>query len=219
MVGHLELRDRHVERLRRLGEDVFGGFAAGIRSIGDGIASWWNGLWSGIGGVFESIFGGLAGFAETAFNAVLGAVKAPVNGIIGLINGAISGLNSLSVSIPEWVPIVGGQTWGLSIPQDPVSRGRRNGAAALWRHPRGARRGGPAGVGCRHRPDEPGAGRRPQRRERGSGTTVQGPLVHVEHMTVDSDDASMRFSWALYERAECAERARGNFNLGGAVTA
>ncbi|WP_084644303.1 phage tail tape measure protein [Microbacterium gubbeenense] len=198
--------------------DIFGGFAAGIRGIGDGIASWWNGLWSGIGSFFESIFGGLAGFAETAFNAVLGAVKAPVNGIIGLINGAISGLNSLSVSIPDWVPIVGGQTWGLSIPQIPyLAKGatvlpRSGGTLAVL-----AEAGRPESVvdtGLMNRALEEGLSG-----EGGSGTTVQGPLVHVEHMTVDSEQRVDEVSRALYERAERAERAQGKVNLGGAVTA
>ncbi|WP_206672887.1 hypothetical protein, partial [Parasutterella excrementihominis] len=29
-------------------------------------------------------------------------------------------LNSLSVTIPSWVPIVGGQTWGLNLPTIPM---------------------------------------------------------------------------------------------------
>ncbi|WP_156759984.1 phage tail tape measure protein [Microbacterium karelineae] len=199
-------------------QGIFGGFASWIRGVGDGIASWWNGLWSGIGGFFESVFGGLAGFAQSAFNNVVGAIKAPINGIIGLVNGAISGLNSLSVTIPDWVPAVGGQTWGLSLPQIPyLAKGatilpRSGGTLAVL-----AEAGRPESVvdtGLMNRALEEGlAG------EDGSGMTVQGALVHIEHMTVDSDRRVEEVSRDLHQRIQRAERARGKVNLGGAVTA
>lgn len=74
---------------------------------------------SGVGSTIKSVFNGIAGFVGSAFRAVLGVVRAPLNGIIGLVNGAIGGLNRLSVKIPSWVPIVGGQTWGLNLPRLP----------------------------------------------------------------------------------------------------
>ena len=67
----------------------------------------------------SSVFGGIADFIGNAFQAALSVVRGPINGIIGLVNGAIQGVNSLSVTIPDWVPIVGGQTWGLNIPLIP----------------------------------------------------------------------------------------------------
>ncbi|MCW4458189.1 tape measure protein [Microbacterium sp. MPKO10] len=95
-------------------------------SVWGGISSFFSGIWNGIvstvqkfGGIFKSVFGGIKGFVKSAFSGVVGVVKAPINGIIGLINGAIGALNNLSVTIPDWVPIVGGQTWGLSLPKIP----------------------------------------------------------------------------------------------------
>lgn len=73
-----------------------------------------------VGSTIRGAFDGIAGFIGNAFNAVLGVVRGPLNGIIGLVNNAIRGLNSLKVTIPDWVPIVGGQTWGLSIPTIPM---------------------------------------------------------------------------------------------------
>lgn len=78
-----------------------------------------RGAIGGIGSTVRSVFGGMAGFIGSAFRAVLGVVRTPINAIIGLVNGAISGLNRLSVKIPSWVPIVGGQTWGLNLPRLP----------------------------------------------------------------------------------------------------
>lgn len=73
-----------------------------------------------VGNTVQSVFGGIGSFIGTAFNTALNVVKGPINGIIGLVNSAIRGLNSLSVTIPDWVPVVGGQTWGLSIPTIPM---------------------------------------------------------------------------------------------------
>jgi phage-related protein len=73
-----------------------------------------------VGDTVSSVFGGIAGFIGGAFQAVLGVIRGPINGIIGLVNSAIRGINSLKVTIPDWVPIVGGQTWGLSIPTIPM---------------------------------------------------------------------------------------------------
>jgi TP901 family phage tail tape measure protein len=72
-----------------------------------------------ISGVWQSIWSGLGWFVETAFSGVIAAVKTPINGVIGLVNSAIRALNKLSVTIPDWVPGVGGQTWGLSLPTIP----------------------------------------------------------------------------------------------------
>lgn len=95
-------------------------------SIWNGISSFFSGIWNGIlsavrsfGTFFRDAFSGIAGFVENAFNGVLSAVRGPLNGIIGMVNNAIRSLNGLSVTIPDWVPGVGGQTWGLNLPTIP----------------------------------------------------------------------------------------------------
>lgn len=66
---------------------------------------------------------------------IVDALKKPVNGIIGLINGVIggleaainwiiNGLNRIQVTIPSWVPGIGGRTFGVNLGN--VSFGRLN---------------------------------------------------------------------------------------------
>ena len=89
-------------------------------SIISPVANAISGAMRGIGNTVRDVFGGIAGFIGSAFQAALNVVRGPINGIISLVNSAIRGLNGLSVTIPDWVPIVGGQTWGLSIPTIPM---------------------------------------------------------------------------------------------------
>lgn len=69
----------------------------------------WSQAWNGI----VQVFGGL-------WDGLVAIVKAPINAVIGLINKAIGALNSVSVTIPDWVPVVGGNTFGIDIPTIPM---------------------------------------------------------------------------------------------------
>lgn len=101
-----------------------------LNGIGAGLQWVWNSIISPVfnaisgavkwvGDTIRGAFTGIGDFIGAAFNAALAVVRGPINGIIDLVNTAIRGLNSLSVEIPDWVPVVGGQTWGLSIPTIP----------------------------------------------------------------------------------------------------
>lgn len=69
----------------------------------------WSSAWSGV----VQVFGGI-------FNGLVGLVKAPINAVIGLVNSAINALNGISVTIPDWVPVVGGKTFGINLPNIPM---------------------------------------------------------------------------------------------------
>lgn len=85
---------------------VFGGV---IDFIGGIFTGNWSKAWEGV----KNIFGGI-------FDALVGLVKLPINAVIGLINGAIGGINSISVDIPEGIPLVGGKHIGFDIPTIPT---------------------------------------------------------------------------------------------------
>jgi len=72
-----------------------------------------------VGNAFRTVFGAIGGFISNAFSGAVSAVRGPINSIIGLVNGAIRAINGISVTIPAWVPMVGGQTFGVSLPQVP----------------------------------------------------------------------------------------------------
>ena len=82
-------------------------------SLIDFVKNVFTGNWAGAWESVKNIFG-------NAFNALKGLAKAPLNAVISLINSAISGLNKLHVSIPAWVPGVGGKEFGINIPKIPM---------------------------------------------------------------------------------------------------
>ena len=105
---------------------VLNGFFANVKAVWDSIKQTFDGIIDFIRGVFtgdwqrawegvKEIFGGV-------FKGLTALAKAPVNGIIALLNGAINGinkmidaLNSLHFSIPDWVPFLGGKSFGLNL--------------------------------------------------------------------------------------------------------
>lgn len=68
----------------------------------------------------SSIWNGLKDIASRAFNGIKSGVSGPINAVIGLINRMIGSLNRVKVSVPGWVPLVGGKTFGVSIPTIPM---------------------------------------------------------------------------------------------------
>lgn len=75
----------------------------------------WGQAWQGIQTIFGSVFDGLFALAKAPINLIIGLI----NGLTSAINIAIDGLNSLSINVPDWVPGLGGSTWGVSIPSIP----------------------------------------------------------------------------------------------------
>lgn len=95
----------------------------GIKGILNGLKQAFNGIVDFIAGVFTGnwrrAWNGVLDIFKGIFNALSAFVKTPINGIIDAINVAIGGLNRMSFDVPDWVPVIGGQTWGFDIPKIP----------------------------------------------------------------------------------------------------
>ena len=83
-----------------------------FQNIIDFISNVFSGNWSAAWQNIVNIFGNL-------FGMIVNLAKAPINGVISAINWVISKINSISVTIPDWVPGVGGTTLGFNIPTIP----------------------------------------------------------------------------------------------------
>lgn len=81
-------------------------------SIIDFICNVFAGNWSAAWQNIQDIFGNL-------FGAIVNLAKAPINGVISAINFVLEKINGISVTIPDWVPGVGGKTLGFNLPTIP----------------------------------------------------------------------------------------------------
>ena len=102
---------------------LFSGWAASISAAIENIKAIFSGIIDFVQNVFSGnwsaawqnivdIFGNLLGM-------IVNLAKAPINGVISAINFVLEKINGISVTIPDWVPGVGGTTLGFNIPTIP----------------------------------------------------------------------------------------------------
>lgn len=72
--------------------------------------------WTTLKSQTKTIWDGIWGAIRSVINTILGGVESMVNGVITALNRMISALNNLSFDVPDWVPGIGGETFGLDIP-------------------------------------------------------------------------------------------------------
>lgn len=88
--------------------DLFSGlidFVVGIFT-GD-----WDRAWNGIVGIFNGIVDNIKG----SINAVIGFINGLISGVCDGINTIIKAMNKLKWDIPDWVPLLGGKTFGFNL--------------------------------------------------------------------------------------------------------
>ena len=102
----------------------FESFSAGISAVMSAIQGIFQGLITFITGVFSGSWSqaweGIKQIFGSAFDGLVALCKTPLNAVIAIINKAISGINGLGLTIPEWVPILGGKSFSINIPALPM---------------------------------------------------------------------------------------------------
>lgn len=65
---------------------------------------------------FIKLWDGIVDGVKGAINSVIGFVNGMISAVVNGVNWVINALNKLSWEIPDWVPEVGGKTFGFNIP-------------------------------------------------------------------------------------------------------
>ena len=89
-------------------ENVKAIFANIIDFVQNVFAGNWSAAWDNIVAIFGNVFGMIVNLA-----------KAPINGVISAINWVLEKINSISVTIPDWVPASAGKPWALTFRRSP----------------------------------------------------------------------------------------------------
>ena len=108
---------------------IFGGYLSGwwesIQQAVDNVKAIFQGVIDFIGNVFagnwEAAWTNIKDILGNVFGMIVNLAKAPINGVISAINTVINGINSISFTVPDWVPLIGGTTFGgFGIPTIPM---------------------------------------------------------------------------------------------------
>ena len=86
-----------------------------FNALKSALGSAWNSFWSGLASGVTSIWNGIVNTVKGAVNSLIGFINGMLSGIVNGLNGAIDVLNRLSIDVPSWVPLVGGNHLGFSI--------------------------------------------------------------------------------------------------------
>ena len=89
-------------------KDIFGGIIDFLTGVFTGD---WEKAWDGVVKIFDGVWGAIKG----VINGILGGVESLANGVVKAINVIIRALNGLHFDIPDWVPALGGKSFGFNI--------------------------------------------------------------------------------------------------------
>ena len=100
--------------------DILSGIITTLRGIIEFIlgvfAGDWERAWNGVVTVFEGIFNGIKGIVKGVVNVIISFINGMISAVVGGVNAVISALNTLHFDVPDWVPLIGGNSWGFNIP-------------------------------------------------------------------------------------------------------
>lgn len=76
-----------------------------------------TGVWGGLGEWFKTkVFDPLESGFQSTGNGILGTFGGVSSGTTSAMNGMIKGINQVKFTIPSWVPLLGGKSYGFNIP-------------------------------------------------------------------------------------------------------
>jgi len=82
-----------------------------------GAIEWVTGSIETFSTFFEDTWNGIKDFFGDIINGLIGGFEGFVNGAIKGVNSVIGAINRISFTIPDWVPEVGGKSFGFNIPK------------------------------------------------------------------------------------------------------
>lgn len=88
----------------------------GIDTVIGKIQNSWNNTWTSVKNTTSQIFNDMWAAIKSTINAILSGVESMANGVVRAINKMVDALNNLHFDIPDWVPGLGGKSFGLHIP-------------------------------------------------------------------------------------------------------
>lgn len=64
-----------------------------------------------------TVFTALGEIIEAVFKGIVNKIRNPLNNIVDMVNHVINAINGIRVTIPTWVPVVGGRSFSPNLPR------------------------------------------------------------------------------------------------------
>ena len=75
----------------------------------------WKKAWNGIKDIFKGIWEMMVNLVKAPVNLIIGVINGMISGVVAGINLVVRAINSISVNIPDWVPLIGGKHIGFNL--------------------------------------------------------------------------------------------------------
>lgn len=75
----------------------------------------WNRAWEGIKKTFKGIWDAMVNIVKTPVNLIIDIINGLISGVVSGVNTVIKAINSISFTIPNWVPGIGGKGIGFNL--------------------------------------------------------------------------------------------------------
>lgn len=94
---------------------IWNGLKSGASTAFNAVKSVITSVWNAIKSVTSSIWNGIKNTIRSVINGIIGAINGMIRGVVNGLNAVIRALNRIHFSIPSWVPVFGGRSFGFSL--------------------------------------------------------------------------------------------------------
>jgi phage-related protein len=105
-----------VPAIRTMGSVITQVFGTAFKFIGTSLSNTMSVL-TAFASSFRGVWSSVGSFLKNVINSMLGMIQSLSNGVIDAVNLMIRALNRIQIKVPDWVPGIGGRSFGFAIPE------------------------------------------------------------------------------------------------------
>lgn len=72
-------------------------------------------VWQGVANTLQRLWDGIQSVALSVWRGIANGIIRFINGIIEGVNAMVRALNSIKIDVPDWVPVLGGKSFGFNL--------------------------------------------------------------------------------------------------------
>lgn len=98
-----------------VGAALGGALGTLIGTLAGLVGGWVNSKLIALRGTISSWWDGIVGVCKDAINGILAGINGLITGVVDGMNAVVGAINTLSFTVPRWVPKLGGSTFGFNL--------------------------------------------------------------------------------------------------------